>query len=526
MARTARGPVRFRGLVPAMIAAAAGLSTAAQAQLRITEWNVSNYSSGRVSEFQTSIYGQFQGRSMSPDIMICQEFISASAVAAFLSILNTAAGSPGDWAAAPFINGNDSDNAFFYRTSRAQFLGATVVMVGSSSTELPPRDVVRYDVRPFGYAGAGATLSCYSSHMKSGSSANDLQQRLIEATAIRSDAGVLPAGWNFLLAGDFNIPNSSQAAFQQLVGDLSGAPGRFYDPISTPGAWQNNQAFQFVHTQAPGGTDPQQTGGMDDRFDLILLSASLVNGQGFSYIGNPAVPYSTTTWNDPNHSYRAWGNDGTSFNQILTTTGNTMVGAAIAQALRASTGPDASGGHLPVYLDLRVPARVASVATIDFGSVVHSTVAQMPLVVSNGGDVARWNAAGIASLSYSLSGSAGITVPAGSFVAPAGVPGNSHTIMISTASLGPVNGTVTITSSDPDQPQRVVQVTGEIIAGCYPNCDNSTIPPVLNVNDFFCFLNRYAQGDSYANCDNSTIPPVLNISDFLCFVNVYAGGCP
>jgi hypothetical protein len=61
---------------------------------------------------------------------------------------------------------------------------------------------------------------------------------------------------------------------------------------------------------------------------------------------------------------------------------------------------------------------------------------------------------------------------------------------------------------------------------CYPNCDGSTIGPVLNVSDFSCFLNRFAAGDSYANCDGSTIPPVLNISDFSCFLNLFAQGCP
>jgi probable HAF family extracellular repeat protein len=61
---------------------------------------------------------------------------------------------------------------------------------------------------------------------------------------------------------------------------------------------------------------------------------------------------------------------------------------------------------------------------------------------------------------------------------------------------------------------------------CYANCDNSSLPPMLNVNDFLCFQNRYAQGDSYANCDASTIPPVLNVNDFLCFLNAYAQGCP
>jgi hypothetical protein len=63
-------------------------------------------------------------------------------------------------------------------------------------------------------------------------------------------------------------------------------------------------------------------------------------------------------------------------------------------------------------------------------------------------------------------------------------------------------------------------------APCYANCDQSTAPPVLNVQDFSCFLTRYASGDSYANCDQSTAPPVLNVQDFSCFLTKYASGCP
>jgi hypothetical protein len=66
---------------------------------------------------------------------------------------------------------------------------------------------------------------------------------------------------------------------------------------------------------------------------------------------------------------------------------------------------------------------------------------------------------------------------------------------------------------------------GLLIGNCYPNCDASTTPPVLNVADFSCFLNSFAAGDSYANCDHSTTPPVLNVADFACFLNQFAAGC-
>ncbi|MBL9030514.1 MAG: hypothetical protein JNM80_02235 [Phycisphaerae bacterium] len=61
--------------------------------------------------------------------------------------------------------------------------------------------------------------------------------------------------------------------------------------------------------------------------------------------------------------------------------------------------------------------------------------------------------------------------------------------------------------------------------GCYANCDNSTIIPFLNINDFVCFNNKFAAGDTNANCDQSTITPVLNVNDFICFNNLFAAGC-
>lgn len=450
-------------------------AAAANGQLRVVAWNVSNYSGGRTADIQTSVYGIFEGRSMSPDLIMTQEFISQAGVTAFLSALNTAAASPGDWAAAPFVDGPDTDSAFFYRTSKVDFLAATIISPGGTSPE-PPRNTMRYDVRLKDYTSDGATLASYSVHMKSGSGSGDQARRLVEAQRIRDNAegvdtnGVgtgLPAGWNFLVGGDFNVQTSTQAAYQELVGSQANNTGRFFDPIKTPGSWNNNSAFKIVHTQ-----DPIGAGGMDDRHDQILTCGGLVDGQGFDYIGNPAVAYSTTTWNDPNHSYRSWGNDGTSFDATLTITGNTMVGATIAQALVTVAN---GAGHLPVFLDLRVPPHAASETVIDFGQVPQGSLAEEMLTVSNSGDVALWTAAGIADLSYSLDASAGFTAPAGSFAAAAGAAGNTHTIAMATATLGVKSGTVTIASNAPDEPARVVTLIGEVVAdcdSCDADCDN------------------------------------------------------
>jgi hypothetical protein len=84
-----------------------------------------------------------------------------------------------------------------------------------------------------------------------------------------------------------------------------------------------------------------------------------------------------------------------------------------------------------------------------------------------------------------------------------------------------------------------VRVQAEVIGcptqTCYANCDGSTTAPVLNVDDFSCFINAFAAAQSlphaqqvtnYANCDDSTTAPVLNVDDFSCFINAFAQGCP
>jgi hypothetical protein len=67
---------------------------------------------------------------------------------------------------------------------------------------------------------------------------------------------------------------------------------------------------------------------------------------------------------------------------------------------------------------------------------------------------------------------------------------------------------------------------GATVGSCYANCDGSTVSPILNVQDFSCFLSKFAASDPYANCDGSTQVPVLNVQDFSCFLGKFAAGCP
>ncbi len=95
--------------------------------------------------------------------------------------------------------------------------------------------------------------------------------------------------------------------------------------------------------------------------------------------------------------------------------------------------------------------------------------------------------------------------------------------LTSAYAISPDGKAIVGTAAHPTGPFGVYLVT--LPTPCYSNCDASTMAPILNVNDFQCFLNKFAASDSFANCDHSTTAPTLNVNDFQCFLNAYAAGC-
>ncbi len=526
--------------VALVIAVALAASSAATAQLRIAQWNITNWGSSSVAArgtaFQTSIYGIApNGMQMAPDVLIAQEIFQGNttpgsypipssfqmtgqdSVTAFLSLLNNTTVppnpnivSPGDWAAATYVaNQGDTGNAFFYRTSKVQLLDTATlgcgfanapcglaggtIDVGSGSAQ-SPRDNQRWHIRLVGYgAGVGTEIYLYGGHLKASDGSAEQARKVPEAQRVRTDAAALPAGSNYIFGADFNVQTSTRNYYQILI---SAGTGQFFDPINKPGGWNTNCNFRNIHTQEPSGAS---TGGMDDRHDQLLISAALRDGQGLSYIPfvpggninaafvNPAVGgcansgtivqqnpgAGSTSWYDANHSYRCWGNDGNHYNFGIDDLGNganSMVGQAIATALIVTV--TAGGGHLPVYLDAQVPAKLgAPSGTVDLGTIGLSTPATYSLMITNAADLSRYSKDGtgwgIDGLSYSLAVAGtgfSITGGTGPFERPAapGAPANSHDIVLDTSTAGPKSGSVTITSDDPDNPTRVITIIANV----------------------------------------------------------------
>ncbi|MCE9559539.1 MAG: hypothetical protein K8R88_11365 [Armatimonadetes bacterium] len=435
------------------------LGIGASAQLRVANWNVTNYNnlSDRKALFQTAFYGIYQGRQFAPDVILGQEFLTAAGLEDFKTMLNTAPGSPGDWTYAPFIDGTDTEAVCLYRSSKVQWLGTSIAGVGSSATTNQPRNTYRYDLRPVGYTSDSSVIAMISTHMKSSSGTNYLGRRQVEADNIVANINTMLTAhpsYNFLFGGDTNMQSSNETAFRTMVSGTWGTR-LFFDPIKSPGTWNNNSAFRFIHTQDPG-----PNGQMDDRHDQLWLSGSLINGSGVDYVGNANLTYSTTTWNDPNHSYRCWGNDGSSYGLPLNAATNTMVGPDIAAALRDSA--TTAGGHLPVFLDLKMPPKVTLSSTVlNFGTVFLDGYVQLPLTIMHGGDTSKWTTSGLQPLTFSLVPGAGVTVRgAAGTVAPGSL--TRAYVQVDTSQLGPFSRTLVVNTNDPDQPTQTVTITGNV----------------------------------------------------------------
>lgn len=508
--------IQRRIVVGALVTMCGLIAPAASADdgLRIASWNISNYSGGRQVDLHNAFYASFEGRSMSPDILVCQEILSQAAADQLLAILNSAPTSPGDWSIGPFIDGPDTDNALFYRNTRASFLGVTVLP--ADGTNGSPRNVNRYDLSIIGYDDVSTQLSLYSVHMKAGSGSSDQARRLIEARKIRDNAELLDPAVNIMVLGDFNVQSSSQAAYEEMVGFQANNNGRFTDPIGTPGNWNNNASFRFVHTQDPSGA-----GGMDDRHDQILIDPALGDGAGLEYRGVLGQPYSTVSWVDPDHSYRAWGNDGTSFNVALTVIGNTMVGPTIAQSLKTVA---TNGGHLPVYLDLTLPGKIVADTNIDLGPIPFGSVVTGSFEAGNGGDVALWGLTGIQDISYSLESDPGISIPLESFTDQPGGSLNTHAFeatIATNAAGGAVSAEIHVLSNDVDTPVLTIVVTGTVV-GCAP-VDFAIPFGTLDFFDVLSFLEAFTQGHPEADL---TGEGVFNFFDVQAFLESFSNGCP
>lgn len=404
--------------------------------LRVACYNLLNYTSGRTNEFRTVL------SELQPDVLVTEEILSQAAVDNFrLDVLEAV--NPGEWGSARFANGPDTDAALFFRTAKVDTLGHFVI-----STAL--RDIDEWTIRPTSHSSPAAEMRLYVVHLKASTGSTNENKRLAEVQAMRVRMETFPTGGNYLVAGDFNIYTATEPAYQYMINPAYGLGGVVQDPIQREGNWHVNPTFADIHTQSPritqfgGGAN----GGMDDRFDLILVSPADQDGEGVDVLAS---------------TYRALGQDGQHFDGALNVPPFTVVSQTVAEALH-----DASD-HLPVIVEYQMPAGLQVASTLDVGAVIVGGSGGADLSVENDTPLPADE------LDYSFAAPSGFTAPAGPFHLDAGVGANLHLIGLDGSSVGNRAGNLTLTTDDPDHPTFDVALTGAVLDHAHPSVDGGSI---------------------------------------------------
>jgi endonuclease/exonuclease/phosphatase family metal-dependent hydrolase len=151
-------------------------------------------------------------------------------------------------------------------------------------------------------------LEVFVTHLKSSTGTANQQARLGMVEVFTQALEALDPNSYVLFAGDFNLYTSSEPAYQKIL-SLDNAI-QMVDPINTPGSWNNNANFTHVHTQSTrlsnsgfgSGANAGASGGMDDRFDFIMMSNNFNTSSDFYYVED---------------TYKAYGNNGNCFDKSI-----------------------------------------------------------------------------------------------------------------------------------------------------------------------------------------------------------------
>ena len=304
-----------------------------QETLRVMAYNLLNFPdpvpAGRADTFANiASYA-------APDLLLVCELKTASGADQLLNKGLNVDGTT-NWRRADFVPdgslGGDLQTLVYYRQNK-------LALYSQQPIRTNLRDISRYVFffrDPF-LAGHQDTtwLDVYVAHLKAGNTPSDQSIRSRMVDSLRRFLDEQPPGRSVILGGDFNTYTSSEPAYQKLTDPY--APIWLRDPINRPGSWSSNASMTEVHTQSTRTSaifGDGSGGGMDDRFDFLLVSSPILFGSGrIGYVSG---------------SYKALGNPGGCLNANVLSCEPNPVPRKVRSSLFYMSD------HLPVIIDLQI----------------------------------------------------------------------------------------------------------------------------------------------------------------------------
>jgi len=256
-----------------------------------------------------------------PDVLVTQEMIGQESVDNFLN--NILKNINEKYKAADFIDDEDTDidQALFYNSNKFNF-------VSISQIDGYPRPIYIFTLK---HLETGEQFIIYNLHLKASKGGDNELARSDQVKELKNYISETNSNF-YIVAGDFNIYSTTESAYKDLFSITESGKGNLHDLINVVGTY-NDPSNANIHTQSTrtsqfgGGSH----GGLDDRFDFILFSDSLMYGDRIFVIDT---------------TYKSFGNDGMHYNSALNVGPNQEVSMNIANSLH-----DASD-HLPVYVKI------------------------------------------------------------------------------------------------------------------------------------------------------------------------------
>ncbi len=312
----------------------------AQGQVKVMSYNLLNF--GNYTSYCTESNNPHQDKAeylatiiqnQEPDILaVCElgKYSSASYMTNYIlgNSLNIngetkwLAASPTDQSGSYLING------LYYDKNKFQLISQPVV-----ETEI--RDINIYKLKCLEMV-EDTYFNVVVLHLKAGEDNDDMSDRTNMINEFINYLSVSGSNENYIVVGDFNVYANNENCFQNLINPINPALA-FYDPINQLGDWNNNYSYRNYHTQSThddSSNDCFSYGGMDDRFDFILISSSIKDGTAdIKYI---------------NDSYWAVGQDGNRFNSSIISPSNSTLPSNVTNALYNMSD------HLPVIAEFQI----------------------------------------------------------------------------------------------------------------------------------------------------------------------------
>ena len=355
-----------------------------QTRIKAMMYNVLNYSDSEVSRNKTPFLSTILGE-VKPDLFMVCEMIDE--IGSNYLFENSIIPFNENFQKAPFEenqSGSYSLQQMVYYNTEKLILEETRVITADT------RDINQYTfkINTENLNTNPITIEVFVTHLKASTGSSNRQRRLNSIQSFVSYTNNIADDSYVLFAGDLNFYTSNEEGYQHLIDDRN--PIVIIDPIDRPTPnfpddgidyyenynstyFWNNSSFRDIHSQSTRTSnigfidDSGSTGGLDDRFDFIMMSKNFNTSTSLYYV---------------NDSYKVVGNNGNCYNSFIS---NPNCSGGYSQTLRDALIEFSD--HLPVVMEIETPENTLSTDLISETNFIGSNIIKDYLKITSPNDI-------------------------------------------------------------------------------------------------------------------------------------------